>query len=300
MPVEARQPVFQGLDVVQAQIFHVEHGESARLENSHHLLQGGRVTAGEDAFLDPCIHPLRPVATDGVNQAAPGLRKAAVNYLAEFLIIVRPHVFQHANGNKDVILARDITVVVLDVFNLFSQPLGLGALAGINNLFVGDVVGTDFDAVVPGHVARQSAPPAAGLDHAFAGPQPEFAAHMVHFGELRLLQRHVRRGKIGAGVLHFLIQPQPVERVACVVMAVNVVARSGEGVDARTTVEQLCLNFIKEPELGGGRCPAVDGLNRSNQITVDVDAPGAVKVAEMEVRIPEEFKQRTAIAKLNP
>ena len=73
-----------------------------------------------------------------------------------------------------------------------------------------------------GHVQRQCPPPAAGLDDVLPWSQRELPADQVELGALRDLQRRVGRLEVGAGVNHALVEPEPVEVVAQVVVDMHV------------------------------------------------------------------------------
>ena len=49
---------------------------------------------------------------------------------------------------------------------------------------------------------------------------------MIHLGLLRRLNSHLFLRKIGAGVLHFFIQPQPIEIVTDIVVMMDVFPRA--------------------------------------------------------------------------
>src|SRR2546429_9388208 len=56
--------------------------------------------------------------------------------------------------------------------------------------------------------------------------KPQFAADVVHLGDLRLLQRDVGRRKIGAGVDELRIEPESIEIPRQVVMMMDILARA--------------------------------------------------------------------------
>ena len=140
---------------------------------------------------------------------------------------------EHADGSKDVVLAVDVAPVVLDKLNAVLQPLAEGALAGVLDLLVRDVIGPDGYAILPRHVQGQAAPAATGFDHGFARPQPELAADVVELGRLRGFQAGVGRGEIGACVGQRVVQPEFVKVIADVVVMVDVFARSRQRMTTR-------------------------------------------------------------------
>ena len=75
-------------------------------------------------------------------------------------------------------------------------------------------------------MARQPAPTTSGFGHAVSRAQLQFATDMIHLGLLGRLDGQVVFGKIGAGVLHLLIQPQAVKVVTDIVVMMDVFART--------------------------------------------------------------------------
>jgi hypothetical protein len=76
-----------------------------------------------------------------------------------------------------------------------------------------------------GKVERHAAPAAADLEHALAGLEQELGRDVALLGGLRLLERLVAGGEVGAGILHVPVEPQAVEGVAEVVMVRDVLPR---------------------------------------------------------------------------
>ena len=114
---------------------------------------------------------------------------------------------------------------------------------------------------------------------------------MVHLGLLRLLQGHRGVRVIGAGVLQgFTVQPQPVERVADVVMVVDVGTRIGE---------IRCAGAQPRQQAGKARVAvgaAVSLVEDDTQIADHFDAARAVQIAEIRLRICDEPVQGAAVA----
>ena len=63
-----------------------------------------------------------------------------------------------------------------------------------------------------------------GLDHPLPRAKLEFLADAMHLGNLRLLERAALIREIRAGIHHLLIEPQAVEVVAEIVVAVDVLS----------------------------------------------------------------------------
>ena len=144
------------------------------------------------------------------------------------------------------------------------------------------------------HVQRQRAPAAPGFDDPLAAIQADLAADVIHFRDLRLVERRRRRRKVSTGVRHRLAEPQRVELVADVVVVVNVLARARERV-ARTAMTPLREAAPERDRLRGLRCADVQLLDHAQDAAVHVDFAGAVQLAELQVRIGAQAQERTAV-----
>ena len=211
---------------MQADVLDVEHGQLVRLEHVHHLAQGRRVGARENALVDPGVHQRRLIAADAVHEAAAFRRQRAAHQRAEILVVALADVLEHADRDERVVRARQIAVVVLDELDLAVEAELLGPRARVRDLLLRDVEAAHAHAVVLRHEQREAAPAAAGLDDALAGLQLQLAADVMHLRLLRLLDRHRGIREVRAGVLQRLaVEPQLVEVVAEVVVVVNVALR---------------------------------------------------------------------------
>ena len=98
---------------------------------------------------------------------------------------------------------------------LIGEPTAEAIKKNIGSAFPGsevrEIEGADRSAEPRRHVQREPTPAATGLDHPVSRAQADLAADVIHLGELRLFQRHVRLGVVGAGIEQVLIQPQFVE-----------------------------------------------------------------------------------------
>src|SRR6266496_1132390 len=152
--------------------------------------------------------------------------EAAIDHAAELVEVSDPHMLQHSDRDKDVKAARYVPVVVFDEFHAAFKPFFPRPLTRVEDLVVRDVESLDRNAVMPGHMQGQSAPAASRLDDHFSGLEPRLSAHVVHFGNLGLLETVRGRREIRAGVYELAIQPQLVKVSAKVVMVMNVLPRT--------------------------------------------------------------------------
>ena len=153
---------------MQAQVLDIQHREIPRLEDLHHLAQRRRAGPGEDALLDPRLQLRREVAADRVDQPAAAAAQGAPGDMAKPQVIVDADVLEHADRDEGIVVAADVAVIVLDVFDAAGQALAHGPFARIGDLLARDVEGAHLDPVVAGHVQGERAPAAAGLDHGLA------------------------------------------------------------------------------------------------------------------------------------
>jgi hypothetical protein len=89
---------------------------------------------------------------------------------------------------------------------------------------VRDVERANLHAIRTSHVQSEPAPTEAGLDHRLTCTKLQLPADMIELGDLRLIERGVRRGVVRARVGHRASEPQLIEIVADVVVMVNVLA----------------------------------------------------------------------------
>src|SRR5882757_6076349 len=194
---------------------------------------------------------------------------------------------QHAHRHEDIGALPDIAIIVFDEFDPVLQTLGTGAVAREFQLFLGDVECAHFRAIAPADVQRQASPAASGLNDAIARRDSQLAAYVLHLGDLRLLEGRVGARVIGAGVGHGRAEPQRIKVVAQIVMPVDVVARSGEGVAARAV----------QPAGYSGRNGFTGAwpvespkyrLHEPDQIAFDFDLACAVGIAEAYLSVPQQ------------
>jgi hypothetical protein len=128
--------------------------------------------------------------------------------------------------------------------------------------------------------------------------QLQLAAHVVHLGDLCLLQRRGEVRIVGAGVGHGVAQPQRIEVIAQIVVLVNVVARAGQGVG--TWPMQPTGHFVCN---GMGIADAaqapIDGGDESDEIALDFDPTRAVSIAEAYLRIAQQTPKGISVRNTN-
>ena len=211
------------------------------------------------------------------------------------MVVPDADVLQHAHRDERVAGAFDVAIIVVDELHHGVHSLSRRTFAGVRDLLARDVEGSDPDAEFARHVQGQGAPPAAGLDDPLTRPEHQLAADVVHLGPLRLLQRGLGRVVVRAGVDHLLVEPQPVEVVAQVVVVLDMPPRSARGVGARLG------QSAQGAALGRDRVRAIrrsiTAREHVDEIALDLDAPCAERISESDLRTEDHREKRAAVAK---
>ncbi len=195
---------------------------------------------------------------------------------------------EHADRDKGVALPADVAVVLLDELDTTGQPCHPRAVSGVVGLLARDGERANRHAVVPRHVQRQGAPPAAGFDDPLIGAQPELAAHVVQLGPLGVLQRHLRRRVVGARVDHVAVEPEAVEIVAKIIVMVQ--ARPG-------SVHRVRRPPLPQRSIAGGLLlhGPEHGFDRAGEVAIDGHPAGPEPVSKADVSVPEQAPQRASV-----
>ena len=88
-------------------------------------------------------------------------------------------------------------------------------------------------------IERQAAPAAADVEHLGAGLDAEFRREMALLGQLRVVERLVRRFEIGAAILLVAVEEEPVKPAVEVVVMRDVVARARSRIELLQAPEQI-------------------------------------------------------------
>src|SRR4026207_1837856 len=102
-----------------------------------------------------------------------------MNDRAHLGVVAQSHMLQHAHGHKCVVAPGYVPVIVFKELDSAVQSFLPRSLAGKIDCSVRKIHALSVHPLMPCHVESQSTPPAAGLDHVFAGRELEFAADMV-------------------------------------------------------------------------------------------------------------------------
>ena len=141
-----------------------------------------------------------------------------------------PDRLDHLYRDAAIILPAQVAVIAEQDFNPLAKAGGLDPLFGQLILLPGNGRAGHAATVVSGGMDREAAPAGTDLDHMMLGAQIQFAADQVQLGDRGLVKvvcpgpEHARR--IG----HALIQKQPEQIVAQIVVILDIPAAAAPGI----------------------------------------------------------------------
>ena len=119
--------------------------------------------------------------------------------------------------------------------------------------------------------------------------QLQLATDVVEFGQLCLLERRFRLGKVSARILHAIVEPQTVEVVADIVMMMDALARRCDRV--RPAATDKAQNATEQAvDRGITACPQ-DFCQDIDERTGDFQMPVAERIAKCDTPIQEQAAQ---------
>src|SRR6266853_287783 len=210
--VEALRPGVERQRVVAPQVLEVHDLQSAALAPVDRLGETGDPAAGEDVLADPELGVAHADMADEVDHPEPA-RLEILGVGADHLRkLVAPRVLERPDRQQLVELARHLAEVALEHLDLAFEAAALDLGARFLDLFGGRVdSGAERAVPLPG-VEEQVAPAAADVGEGVAPLEQDLAAHVVHLGDLRFLERLRSVGEPGAGVGHaHFVEPFPVD-----------------------------------------------------------------------------------------
>ena len=209
---------------MQPQAFLGQQVEIMLLHVGEDLRRERHFATGEDVFFHPAVGATFGLPGDGVQQHQPFGLQAAGHALEKAGRLLVADVFEHADADHlvEFRLRFEVEPVLQADFDPVGQPGGGHPLTCQCRLFLRQRDAHAAHAVLPGGTDQQSAPAAADVQQAFVRCQCELDQRVVDLGLLGFRQRHVRPGKVGTRVAHAVVEPEPVEVVAKVIMVSNV------------------------------------------------------------------------------
>src|SRR5213083_1483871 len=210
--VEALRPVVERQRVVAPQVLDVHDLQSAALAPVDRLGEAGDPAAGEDVLAYPELGVAHADVADEVYHPEPARLEIPGVGADHLRKLVAPRVLERPDREQLVELARRLAEVALEHLDLALQAAALDLGARFLDLFGGGVdAGAERAVLLPG-VEEQVAPAAADVGEGVAPLEQDLAAHVVHLGDLRFLERLGSVREPGAGVGHArFVEPFPVE-----------------------------------------------------------------------------------------
>src|SRR5438445_12833301 len=210
--VEAPRPVVERQRVVAPQVLDVHDFQPAALAPVERLGKARDPAAGKDVPAYPELGVADADMTDEVDHAEPArfeIPGVGANHLRK---LVAPRVLERPDREQFVELPRHLAEVALEHLDLAFEAAALDLGARFLDLFSGGVdSGAERAVLLPG-VEEQVAPAAADVGEGVAPLEQDLAAHVVHLGDLRFLERLRSVGEPGAGVGHaHFVEPFSVE-----------------------------------------------------------------------------------------
>src|SRR5438445_771341 len=210
--VEAPRPVVERERVVAPQVLDVHDFQPAALAPVDRLGKARDPAAGKDVLAYPELGVADADMTDEVDHAEPArfeIPGVGANHLRK---LVAPRVLERPDRQQFVELPRHLAEVALEHLDLAFEAAALDLGARFLDLFSGGVdCGAERAVLLPG-VEEQVAPAAADVGEGVAPLEQDLAAHVVHLGDLRFLERLRSVGEPGAGVGHaHFVEPFSVE-----------------------------------------------------------------------------------------
>src|SRR5438445_1675132 len=210
--VEAPRPVVEREGVVAPQVLDVHDLQPAALAPDDRLGEAGDPASRKDVLANPELGVAHADVADEVDHPEPArieILGVGANHLRK---LVAPRVLERPDREQLVELARHLAEVALEHLDLAFEAAALDLGARFPDLLGGGVdAGAERAVLLPG-VEEQVAPAAADVGEGVAPLEQDLAAHVVHLGDLRLLERLGSVGEPGAGVGHaHFVEPFPVE-----------------------------------------------------------------------------------------
>src|SRR5712671_5903185 len=272
--VEAPRPVVERKRVVAPQVLDVHDFQPAALAPVDRLGKARDPAAGKDVLAYPELgvaHP-EPAGLEISGVGADHLRK-----------LIPPRVLERPDRQQLVELARNLAEVALEHLDLAFEAAALDLGARFLDLFSGGVdAGAERAVPLPG-VEEQVAPAAADVGEGVASLEQDLAAHVVHLGDLRFLERLGSVGEPGAGVGHaHFVEPFPVEVLSRPVVKAGVRLRLRDRCVAVSELVPPVAHLDEESRLAveAGVHARAEGV-REAALDIDIAAEVRLEKADM-------------------
>jgi hypothetical protein len=210
---ETLKPGHQRSIIICANVVPVFHHKQA-FSGLCNVFNGRQAAVREDIFIDPGIDiQIGFIRSDGVQQEKTVRFDVAFYHVEIGLVIFRPDVFKHADGNNAIELIVEIAVILQQDGDIKT----FAALLGHFLLFRRNSHAENTDAVISGCIFRQTSPTTANIKQSLPRLKLQFLTDHFQFGFLCLFKRG-RIFPVGTGVLHIRVKHFTEQIVTQVVM----------------------------------------------------------------------------------
>src|SRR5262249_9141730 len=156
------------------------------------------ICAWENPSLRPGIERTRSIAADEMQKAAAAVAAHdAAEHLRKRFVMVQADVLQHADGDKHVVLAPHVAIVVVNELDAIGYPFASGAVLRVGQLLARYIECLHVDAERVRHMQRERSPPTSRFDNGLPRLQAELPADEIELRMLRVLERHLGTFEVG-------------------------------------------------------------------------------------------------------
>ena len=139
-----------------------------------------------------------------------------------------------------------------------------------------------------GEIERKAAPAAADIEHRGAGFDAQFGREMPLLGELRIVERQIRRFEIGAAILLVAVEKQRIEPAVEIVVVRHVVAGAGPQIQLLQAAEQIAHEPRQRPiRRGDGLLTQQDRKHVRNRALLDDKGAVHIGFAELQLGVDQ-------------
>src|SRR5689334_14746364 len=147
--------------------------------------------------------------------------------------------FKHADRNDSVELTGHVAIILKQKLRRPRQVFLCGARVGDLKLFIrkrdaSDVGSGDFR-----EVQAEPTPTRADVEDAISSIDQKFGCEMTFFGELGVVERRIRRLKIGAAVLLVGIQKERIEPSVEIVVTSDIIFRAAARIELADMPDEI-------------------------------------------------------------
>ena len=204
----------QGPGVVEPQNLEVRDPQTVPFDGIEYLGQRRGIGAWKNVLSQPRAGGSgRAHMPDGMDQRDPVIVQEVIDLGEEFAVMVDPDVFEHSDRDNAIEAPRHLAIILELEADAVAHASTLGPALGAFVLLLGKRDPNDLDVAHGREIERKLAPAATDVQHSETRREVELGGQEPQLVALRLLQGVVVAQKVGTGILHALIQEQPIEIV---------------------------------------------------------------------------------------